>query len=102
MIHDEDPARLSDENRHIAQFTLAAADPPADRQIALRAASDDNRAAGRPPYAGIRIESRDELLWILREHEWDVKHDSFAVKYILGPRGQQVERAQLAYANLAG
>ncbi|HEU5440761.1 MAG TPA: pentapeptide repeat-containing protein [Ktedonobacterales bacterium] len=102
MFHDDDPAQLSDENRHIARFTLDFTDPPADRQTALRAAGDANLAAGRPPYAGVRIESRDELLWIVREREWDVRHDSYAVKYILGPRGQHVERAHLAYANLAG
>lgn len=102
MFHHDDPARLPDENRHIARFTPDFADPPAERQVALRTASSANLAAGHPPYAGVRIESRDELLWILREREWDVAHDSYAVKYILGPRGQHVERAHLAHANLAG
>lgn len=72
--------------------------PPLERQGALQAAYEANIEAGRSPYEGVHIRSRDELSWILRERDWVVDYDSFTVKYDLAGQGVAVEQANLSGA----
>lgn len=71
-----------------------------ERQAELEAAYQANIAAGRPPYAGARLQSRDELNWVIAQRGWDVTHDSYAVKYVLTPQGISAVDADLREAIL--
>lgn len=75
--------------------------PHAERRAELHAAYETNVAAGRPPYAGVIIRTRGELMWILAERGWDGEHDAYTVKYVLAPRGQTSLPADLRQANLS-
>lgn len=84
--------------------TLAQPDdtePSAGRQTELRAAYAANVAASKPPYADIHIRTRGELLWVLRERGWSGQHDAYTVKYIIKPRGESHESANLSGVNLS-
>jgi hypothetical protein len=76
-------------------------EPSAERQAELRAAYDANVAAGRSPYANVSIRSRGELTWILGERGWLGEYDAYTVKYVLKPRGESHEPADLRNANLS-
>jgi uncharacterized protein YjbI with pentapeptide repeats len=65
-------------------------EPTSERQTALRAAYEANRAAGKAPYELVPISTRGELLWVMRQRRW-----SGEVKL---PEGY--ERAALSGANL--
>lgn len=67
----------------------------------LEAAYEANVAAGKPPYQNVRLQSRGELLWILRERGWSGEYDAYTVKYVLKPRGESHERADLRGVNLS-
>ncbi len=47
-----------------------ASAPTPERQAELRAQRQANLAAGKPPYARMRVGSLGELRWILAEHGW--------------------------------
>jgi Pentapeptide repeats (8 copies) len=76
-------------------------EPTKERQAELRAASDENIRAGRPPYEEVRIRTRGEVVWIMAEHGWSGTEDEFAVNYQLHPNGVRVERINLKRAWLA-
>src|SRR5262249_46047149 len=40
------------------------------RQATLREQSQANISHGRPPYAGVKVLTRGEVLWIMGEHGW--------------------------------
>lgn len=75
-------------------------DPAPERQAELRAAYEANVSAGRPPYTDVQIRSRGEVMWILRERGWSGRYGAYTVKYVLKPRGQSAEPADLRRANL--
>jgi hypothetical protein len=75
-------------------------DPPPERQVELRTAHADNVAAGRPPYANVRLNTRGELAWILHERGWEGKYDAYTVKYVLKPQGLTHTPADLRDVNL--
>ncbi|MGZ3601809.1 MAG: hypothetical protein ACXWQ5_19425, partial [Ktedonobacterales bacterium] len=62
-------------------------EPSVERQTELRAAYAANVAANKPPYADVRIRTRGELFWVLRERGWSGRHDAYTVKYTIKPRG---------------
>jgi Pentapeptide repeats (8 copies) len=45
-------------------------EPIPKRQDELRAAYKNNVAIGRPPYAGVAIRTRGELIWVMNERRW--------------------------------
>jgi hypothetical protein len=45
-------------------------EPSPERQTELRAAYDKNVAAGKAPYEGVRVRTRGELQWVMRERGW--------------------------------
>ncbi len=45
-------------------------EPSPERQAEFRAAYEVNIAAGKEPYAGVRIQTLGEVLWIQRERGW--------------------------------
>ena len=47
-------------------------EPTPERQGELRKAYDANVAAGKPPYAGVKLGTRGELNWIVRERVWKI------------------------------
>ncbi|WIG59711.1 MAG: hypothetical protein OJF49_002458 [Ktedonobacterales bacterium] len=103
MTNDDSPDYVSEENnKHVARQRVTFLDPPAERQAELERAYNDNIGAGQAPYQGVRIATRDELLWIVRQRNWATEYDSFYYKYILNPRGVYLERANFTGANLAG
>jgi hypothetical protein len=75
-------------------------EPTPARQAELRAAYAANSAAGKPPYSDVRIGSRGEVAWILRERGWSGDYDAYTVKYVLKPKGESSEPADLREANL--
>src|SRR5690348_7746446 len=76
-------------------------EPSIERQRELRVAYAANVAAGKPPYADVRIRTRGELFWVLREHGWSGRHDAYTVKYTIKPRGESHEPANLSGVNLS-
>jgi Pentapeptide repeats (8 copies) len=76
-------------------------EPSAERQAELHAAYEANLAAGRPPYANTRLLTRGEVSWVLRERGWSGKYGAYTVKYVLKPKGEATEAADLRGANLA-
>src|SRR5262249_41850992 len=83
------------------------AEPSAERQEALRASYEENVAAGRAPYADVRLFTRGELLWVLRERSWSTTYDHYQVKYGLTPSEADTQPAHLSGivvkgVNLAG
>ena len=80
---------------------MANAAPSIERQAQLRAAREANEQAGRAPYAGMRIHTRDEVVWIMAEHGWTGQHSEYTVKYELIPQGKVAERADLRGAWLS-
>lgn len=76
----------------------AASAPAPERQAELEAACAANLAAGAPPYAGVHFRDRAELEWVIARRGWDTRHDAYTVKYVLTPRGQRAERADLRAA----
>lgn len=77
------------------------AEPSPERQAELRAAYAANVAAGKAPYADVRILTRGELLWVMRERGWSGKFDAYTVKYVIKPRGETHEHADLSGVNLS-
>lgn len=75
--------------------------PSPERQAELRAAYDVNIAAGRPPYANVRLRSRGEVRWILQERGWSGEYDAYTVKYVLTPKGEEAWAADLRGVNLS-
>ncbi len=75
--------------------------PPAERQAELRAAYAANVASGKPPYADVHIRTRGELRWVLRERGWSGDYDAYIVKYVITPRGEMYEPANLSGVNLS-
>ena len=75
--------------------------PSPERQAKLRAAYETNIAAGNPPYQNVQIQSRGDLAWIFSERGWSGEYDAYTVKYVLKPRGQSHERADLRRVNLS-
>jgi hypothetical protein len=75
--------------------------PTLERQAELRAAYDANVAAGRPPYANVRLRSRGEVRWILQERGWSGEYDAYTVKYVLTPKGEEAKAADLRSVNLS-
>jgi hypothetical protein len=75
--------------------------PSAERQAELHAAYEANLAAGRPPYANTRLLTRGEVAWVLQERGWSGKHNAYTVKYVLTPKGEATQPADLREANLA-
>ena len=45
-------------------------EPTPERQAELRKVYEANVAVGKPPYAGVRVDTRGELRWILQERGW--------------------------------
>jgi uncharacterized protein YjbI with pentapeptide repeats len=45
-------------------------EPTPERRAELRAVYEANTAQGKAPYEGVRIHTRGELLWIMRERAW--------------------------------
>jgi uncharacterized protein YjbI with pentapeptide repeats len=72
----------------------------AEREAALRAAYEANIAAGKPPYAGVRFQSKAELEWVIARRGWDVTHNYYVVKYVLKPKGATAIDANLREAIL--
>lgn len=58
------------------QATSADGAPPLQRQDELRAASLSNIAVARAPYDGVRLATREELQWVIRQHAWSVVYPS--------------------------
>src|SRR5262245_44443550 len=75
--------------------------PTLERQDELRAAYDANIAAGKPPYANVRLRSRGEVRWILQERGWSGEYDAYTVKYVLTPKGEEARAADLRGVNLS-
>ncbi|HEY7020823.1 MAG TPA: pentapeptide repeat-containing protein [Ktedonobacterales bacterium] len=75
--------------------------PTPERQAQLRAAYDANIAAGKPPYANVRLRSRGEVRWILQERGWSGEYDAYTVKYVLTPKGEEARAADLRGVNLS-
>jgi hypothetical protein len=75
--------------------------PTPERQAEMRAAYNANIAAGRAPYAGIRLRSRGEVNWVLRERGWSGEPDAYTVKYMLTPKGEEARPADLRGVNLS-
>jgi len=75
--------------------------PTPERQAELRAAYDANIAAGRPPYANVRLNTRGEVRWILQERGWSGEPDAYTVKYVLTPKGEEARPADLRGVNLS-
>jgi Pentapeptide repeats (8 copies) len=75
--------------------------PTPERQAELRAAYEANAAAGRPPYANVRLRSRGEVRWILQERGWSGEYDAYTVKYVLTPKGEEARPADLRGVNLS-
>ncbi len=75
--------------------------PTPERQAELRAASAANMAAGKPPYEGVRIRTRGELSWIMREHDWSGETDAGG-KERANLRGADLSRVNLSGAHLMG
>ncbi|HEX3269595.1 MAG TPA: pentapeptide repeat-containing protein [Ktedonobacterales bacterium] len=75
--------------------------PTPERQAELRAAYEANVAAGRPPYANVRLRSRGEVRWILQERGWSGEYDAYTVKYVLTPKGEDARAADLRGVNLS-
>lgn len=73
----------------------AVSAPTLKRQAELEEAYTANLAAGAPPYAGAHFRDRAELEWVIARRGWDTRHDAYTVKYVLLPRGEVVERADL-------
>lgn len=46
-------------------------EPSPERQAELRAAYEANVAAGKAPYGGVSIGTRQELSWVLLTHGWE-------------------------------
>lgn len=70
-------------------------EPRPERQDTLRKQYEQNVAAHRSPYAGVRIQSLGELRWILRERDWSGEMDA-------GGRDRpNLDEADLRGANLA-
>jgi Pentapeptide repeats (8 copies) len=51
-------------------------EPTPERQAELRAAYEANVAAGRAPYEGVRIRTRGELQWVMRQRDWSGERDA--------------------------
>ena len=75
--------------------------PTLERQTELRSAYDANIAAGKPPYANVRLRSRGEVRWILQERGWSGEYDAYTVKYVLAPKGEEARAADLRGVNLS-
>jgi hypothetical protein len=75
--------------------------PTPERQAELRAAYEANVAAGRPPYANVRLRSRGEVRWILQDRGWSGEYDAYTVKYVLTPKGEEARAADLRGVNLS-
>src|SRR6476646_8105315 len=75
--------------------------PTSERQAELRAAYAANIAAGRPPYANVRLNTRGEVRWILQERGWSGEPDAYTVKYVLTPNGEEARLADLRGVNLS-
>ena len=75
--------------------------PTSERQAELRAAYDANIAAGRAPYANVRLNTRGEVRWILQERGWSGEPDAYTVKYVLTPKGEEARPADLRGVNLS-
>src|SRR5258706_13884357 len=45
-------------------------EPTPERQAELQAVYEANMAKGKAPYEGVRIDTRGEVLWIMRERGW--------------------------------
>ncbi len=92
-----------EQHSHIAATDTQPDDgePSAERQEELRAANAANVAAGKPPYADVRIHSRGELFWVMGERGWSGRYDAYTVKYLVKPRGESYEPANLSGVNLS-
>jgi uncharacterized protein YjbI with pentapeptide repeats len=75
---------------------LWANDPPRARREELRFAYERNRELGQPPYAGVTISSRQEVEWIIQEHDW------FSRNVEKGGTPAHPDSAQFALADLRG
>jgi hypothetical protein len=75
--------------------------PSPERQAEQRDAYEANVAAGRPPYASVRLHSRGEARWVLQERGWSGEYDAYTVKYVLTPKGQEAHAADLRGVNLS-
>lgn len=54
----------------VASEQREESEPTPQRQTDLRVAYQDNTTRGRPPYAGVELHTRAELLWIMHERQW--------------------------------
>jgi Pentapeptide repeats (8 copies) len=72
-----------------------------ERREELRAACTANLGAGKAPYAGVRIQTRAEVEWIMAEHDWTGKISNYTLKYELVPVGKTAQAADLSGAWLA-
>jgi uncharacterized protein YjbI with pentapeptide repeats len=80
-------------------------EPTSERQAELREASKANSAAGNPPYAGVAIASRGELLWIVGELERNTAKAGRPNTYpdLRGAGfGGDLRNIALTFANLSG
>lgn len=80
---------------------VASVAPSIERQAELQAAREANEQAGRAPYAGVRMHTCDEVVWIMTEHGWTGQYSEYIVKYELIPQGKKAERADLRGAWLS-
>jgi hypothetical protein len=76
-------------------------EPDIERKAKLHQAYVANVAAGRPPYYRVHIRNLVELLWIMRERDWQTAMDSNA-RDALAVTGQYVAITDLREANLSG
>lgn len=86
-------------------------DPPPERQAELNAQAAANRVAGRPPYTGVALRTRGELVWVLRERGWSGEReargrDPADLRGInldgMDLSGARLDRADLSAARLDG
>ena len=84
------------------QAELDANMPESERRAELHRLCAANLAAGKAPYAGVRVGSLGELRWILDEHGWTGEYDEFQVKYDSLPPTAATAPADLREIDLAG
>jgi uncharacterized protein YjbI with pentapeptide repeats len=71
-------------------------EPAPERQAELRAAYAANVAAGKPPYAGVKLRTRGELNWVMQERQWSGDRGAS-----LGISQANLREADLSFANLS-
>jgi hypothetical protein len=77
-------------------------EPTFDRQTTIQDTCTSNVKNGKPPCAGLRVETIGELRWLLQTFGWSGEYSNWQVKYGQVPAGAPTARANLRGIDMTG